>query len=61
MSMFFIQLATMFAVYADWDFAEIQGVGWRWAGVIWLFTIITYFPLDILKFIIHASLNRTSK
>lgn len=54
-------LATTFAVYADWDFAEIQGVGWRWAGVIWMFTIITYFPLDILKFIIHASLNRTSR
>lgn len=47
----------MLAVYSDWDFAEMKGVGWRWAGVIWLFSIITYIPLDILKFIIHKSLN----
>ncbi|CAI9285671.1 unnamed protein product [Lactuca saligna] len=50
-------VATMLAVYSDWDFAEMKGVGWRWAGVIWLFSIITYIPLDILKFIIHKSLN----
>ncbi|MFS7981902.1 putative P-type H(+)-exporting transporter [Helianthus anomalus] len=50
-------LATLLAVYADWDFAEMQGIGWRWAGVIWMFSIVTYIPLDILKFIIHAALN----
>ncbi|RVW43703.1 ATPase 8, plasma membrane-type [Vitis vinifera] len=30
-------------------FARIEGIGWGWAGAIWLFSIITYFPLDILK------------
>ncbi|KAL8189563.1 hypothetical protein R6Q57_029129 [Mikania cordata] len=54
-------LATLLAVYADWDFAEMQGIGWRWAGVIWMFSIITYIPLDILKFTIHAALNGKSR
>ncbi|KAJ6743787.1 PLASMA MEMBRANE ATPASE [Salix viminalis] len=43
-------IATLIAVYANWGFARIQGCGWGWAGVIWLFSLVTYIPLDILKF-----------
>ncbi|KAK4479490.1 hypothetical protein RD792_015004 [Penstemon davidsonii] len=50
-------LATLIAVYANWEFARIQGIGWSWAGVIWIFSIVTYFPLDILKFIIRYGLS----
>ncbi|KAK6135611.1 hypothetical protein DH2020_030659 [Rehmannia glutinosa] len=50
-------LATIIAVYANWGFARISGIGWGWAGVIWIFSIITYFPLDVLKFIIRYALS----
>ncbi|KAL2502518.1 ATPase 8 [Forsythia ovata] len=50
-------LATIIAVYESWGFARIQGIGWGWAGVIWLFSIVTYFPLDVLKFIIRCALS----
>ncbi|CAI0395016.1 unnamed protein product [Linum tenue] len=50
-------VATIIAVYAKWDFAGIAGIGWRWGGVIWLFTIVTYIPLDILKFLIRFALT----
>ncbi|XP_010932230.2 plasma membrane ATPase 4 [Elaeis guineensis] len=50
-------VATVIAVYASWGFAQIHGIGWGWAGVIWLYTIVTFFPLDILKFIIRYSLS----
>ncbi|XP_057969130.1 ATPase 8, plasma membrane-type [Malania oleifera] len=50
-------VATLIAVYANWGFARIQGVGWGWAAAIWVFSIVTYFPLDILKFIIRYSLS----
>ncbi|XP_054821846.1 ATPase 8, plasma membrane-type [Prosopis cineraria] len=50
-------VATVIAVYANWEFAKIQGIGWRWAGVIWLYSVITYIPLDLLKFIIHLALT----
>uniref|UniRef100_A0ACD6APE9 Uncharacterized protein n=1 Tax=Avena sativa TaxID=4498 RepID=A0ACD6APE9_AVESA len=46
-------VATLIAVYADLPFAKMKGVGWGWAGVIWLFTVFTYFPLDVLKFAIR--------
>ncbi|KAK4754944.1 hypothetical protein SAY87_008701 [Trapa incisa] len=50
-------VATLIAVYASWDFARIEGIGWGWAGAIWIFSIITYFPLDIIKFIIRYALS----
>lgn len=50
-------LATIIAVYANWGFARIKGCGWGWAGVIWVFSVITYIPLDVLKFIIRYALS----
>ncbi|XP_010537896.1 PREDICTED: ATPase 9, plasma membrane-type [Tarenaya hassleriana] len=50
-------IATIIAVYANWDFARIKGIGWGWAGVIWLYSLVFYIPLDILKFIIRYSLS----
>ncbi|CAN6200971.1 unnamed protein product [Urochloa humidicola] len=50
-------VATLIAVYAHWPFARIKGIGWGWGGVIWLFTIVTFFPLDIFKFAIRYFLS----
>ncbi|KAL3744029.1 hypothetical protein ACJRO7_013304 [Eucalyptus globulus] len=50
-------IATVLAVYANWGFAEIKGCGWGWAGVIWLYSIVTYLPLDLLKFAIRYILS----
>ncbi|KAI5586872.1 hypothetical protein POPTR_006G275000v4 [Populus trichocarpa] len=50
-------VATLIAVYANWGFARIEGCGWGWAGVIWLFSVVTYVPLDILKFAIRYILS----
>ncbi|CAK8570093.1 unnamed protein product [Lathyrus sativus] len=50
-------IATLIAVYAGWKFARINGMGWGWAGVIWLYSLITYIPLDLLKFAIRYILS----
>ncbi|KAL3745721.1 hypothetical protein ACJRO7_014786 [Eucalyptus globulus] len=50
-------VATLIAVYASWGFAKIEGTGWGWAGVIWLYSLVTYVPLDILKFAIRYILS----
>ncbi|KAI3861791.1 hypothetical protein MKW92_026800, partial [Papaver armeniacum] len=51
-------IATLIAVYFHWDYARVQSIGWGWAGVIWLFfSIITYVPLDILKFLTRYILS----
>ncbi|KAJ9702174.1 hypothetical protein PVL29_004084 [Vitis rotundifolia] len=50
-------VATVIAVYANWGFARIKGTGWGWAGVIWLYSVVTYVPLDFLKFAIRYILS----
>ncbi|KAF7848598.1 hypothetical protein BT93_L1815 [Corymbia citriodora subsp. variegata] len=50
-------IATLIAVYANWGFAAIEGIGWGWAGVIWLYNIICYIPLDFIKFFIRYALS----
>ncbi|EOY26002.1 H(+)-ATPase 9 [Theobroma cacao] len=50
-------VATILAVYANWGFARIKGIGWGWAGVIWIYSVVFYFPLDVLKFLIRYSLS----
>nr|AUS89403.1 H(+)-ATPase 4 [Sesuvium portulacastrum] len=50
-------IATLIAVYANWGFAAIEGIGWGWAGVIWLYNLVFYLPLDPIKFIIRYALS----
>ncbi|XP_020102926.1 plasma membrane ATPase-like [Ananas comosus] len=50
-------VATVIAVYADWGFARIKGIGWGWAGVIWLYSIASFMPLDWFKFAIRYALS----
>ncbi|KAE9453568.1 hypothetical protein C3L33_14538, partial [Rhododendron williamsianum] len=50
-------VATLIAVYSNWGFANIRGIGWGWAGVIWLYSIIFYVPLDFFKFFIRYALS----
>ncbi|KAK3121372.1 hypothetical protein QOZ80_8BG0651790 [Eleusine coracana subsp. coracana] len=50
-------VATVLAVYANFGFAHIRGIGWGWAGVIWLYSLITYLPLDIFKLAIRYGLS----
>ncbi|MQL88151.1 hypothetical protein Taro_020700, partial [Colocasia esculenta] len=50
-------VATVIAVYANWGFARIKGVGWGWAGVIWLYSVVFFFPLDLFKFAVRYILS----
>lgn len=50
-------VATLIAVYAQISFAYISGIGWGWAGIIWLYSLIFYFPLDIIKFAVRYCLS----
>ncbi|XP_062191997.1 plasma membrane ATPase-like isoform X1 [Phragmites australis] len=50
-------IATLLAVYANFGFAHIRGVGWGWAGVIWLYSVVTFLPLDVFKFGIRYALS----
>ena len=41
--------ATLIAVYANWGFTNIAGCGWKWAGIVWVWNLVWFFPFDLLK------------
>jgi H+-transporting ATPase len=42
-------IATFIGVYANWGFTKVRGAGWGWAGVVWLWNLIWFVPIDIPK------------
>ena len=42
-------IATFIAVWANWSFTHILGCGWTWAGIVWIWNIIWFLPMDLLK------------
>ncbi|XP_074556626.1 plasma membrane ATPase-like isoform X3 [Curcuma longa] len=50
-------VATLISVYANWNFAHIKGCGWGWAAIIWLYSFLTFIPLDWIKFAIRYVLS----
>ncbi|KAG6467474.1 plasma membrane ATPase-like isoform X2 [Zingiber officinale] len=50
-------IATLISVYANWSFAHIKGCGWGWAAIIWLYSFLTFIPLDWIKFAIRYVLS----
>jgi H+-transporting ATPase len=50
-------VATLVAVYPTIRFAHISGVGWGWAGAIWVYSAVTFLPLDVFKFGIRYALS----
>lgn len=53
----FLQIATVISATVTWEIAGIRKIGWGWTGVIWLYTILTYFLLDPIKFAVRYALS----
>ncbi|XP_052147300.1 plasma membrane ATPase 1-like isoform X2 [Oryza glaberrima] len=50
-------IATVLAAIATWEVASIRGIGWRWAGAIWVYNIVVYLLLDPMKFAVRYGLS----
>lgn len=46
-------VATFIAVYANWPFTALHGMGWGWAAIVWIWSLVWYIPVDILKIFTH--------
>uniref|UniRef100_A0A0D9VN76 Plasma membrane ATPase n=1 Tax=Leersia perrieri TaxID=77586 RepID=A0A0D9VN76_9ORYZ len=50
-------IATVLAAIVTWEVASIRGIGWRWAGAIWVYNIAIYLLLDPIKFAVRYGLS----
>ncbi|CAK5282839.1 unnamed protein product [Mycena citricolor] len=48
-------ISSIIAVYANWGFTQIQGVSGGWIGIVWIWDILWFVPLDWIKFAMKAT------
>ncbi len=41
-------------MYASWGFTQIGGCGWGWAAAVWVWDIVWFLPMDILKITVRT-------
>jgi H+-transporting ATPase len=48
-------VSSIIAAYADWGFTDIHSISGGWIGIVWIWNIIWFFPLDWIKFAMKAT------
>ncbi|EPS96169.1 hypothetical protein FOMPIDRAFT_1025507 [Fomitopsis schrenkii] len=48
-------VSSIIAVYANWGFTDIHGISGGWVGIVWIWDIIWFVPLDWIKFAMKAT------
>jgi H+-transporting ATPase len=49
-------ISSIIAVYANWGFTNVHGISGGWVGIIWIWDIIWFLPLDLIKFGMRATI-----
>ncbi|KAF8631761.1 hypothetical protein AX15_002200 [Amanita polypyramis BW_CC] len=53
----FAQLvSSIIAAYGNWGFTNIQGISGGWIGIVWVWNIVWFLPLDWIKFAMKATI-----
>ncbi|KAJ6624220.1 plasma-membrane proton-e [Mycena sp. CBHHK59/15] len=48
-------ISSIIAAYADWGFTKIHGISAGWIGIVWVWNIVWFIPLDWIKFAMKAT------
>lgn len=48
-------IASIIAAFGNWGFTKVHGISGGWIGIVWVWNIIWYIPLDLLKFIMKKT------
>ncbi|KIY53238.1 plasma-membrane proton-e [Fistulina hepatica ATCC 64428] len=48
-------VSSIIAVYGNWGFSNVHGVQGGWIGIIWVWNIVWFIPLDFIKFAMRAT------
>jgi len=48
-------VSSIIAAFADWGFTQIHSVEGAWIGIVWVWNIVWFLPLDFIKFAMKAT------
>ncbi|KAJ7032406.1 hypothetical protein C8F04DRAFT_959106 [Mycena alexandri] len=52
-------ISSIIAKYANWGFTKIQGISGGWIGIVWVWNILWFIPLDWIKFAMKATVIKS--
>ncbi|EMD32183.1 ATPase [Gelatoporia subvermispora B] len=52
-------VSSIIAAYANWGFTNIHAISGGWIGIVWVWNIIWFFPLDLIKFAMKATIIKS--
>ncbi|KAJ3489254.1 hypothetical protein NLI96_g2241 [Meripilus lineatus] len=52
-------VSSIIAAYADWGFTNIHSISGGWIGVVWVWNIVWFIPLDAIKFAMKATIIKS--
>ncbi|KAI0765814.1 hypothetical protein BC629DRAFT_1442883 [Irpex lacteus] len=48
-------VSSIIAAYGNWGFTEIEAVEGGWIGIVWIWDIVWFLPMDLIKFAMKAT------
>ncbi|KZT53113.1 ATPase [Calocera cornea HHB12733] len=48
-------ISSIIAAYANWYFTDVEGISGGWIGIVWIWNVLWYLPLDFIKFGMKAT------
>ncbi|PPQ88780.1 hypothetical protein CVT25_010466 [Psilocybe cyanescens] len=48
-------ISSIIAAYGDWGFTKIKAISGGWIGIVWVWNIVWFIPLDWIKFAMKAT------
>ncbi|KAJ7368999.1 hypothetical protein DFH08DRAFT_763110 [Mycena albidolilacea] len=52
-------ISSVIAAYANWGFTKIHGISGGWIGIVWVWNILWFIPLDWIKFAMKATVIKS--
>jgi H+-transporting ATPase len=52
-------VSSIIAAYANWGFTNIQAISGGWIGIVWVWNIVWFIPLDWIKFAMKATVIKS--
>ncbi|KAF4618953.1 hypothetical protein D9613_009849 [Agrocybe pediades] len=52
-------ISSIIAAYGDWGFTNIRAISGGWIGIVWVWNIVWFIPLDWIKFAMKATVIKS--
>lgn len=48
-------ISSIIAAYGNWGFSSVKAISGGWIGIVWVWNIVWYIPLDLVKFVMKKT------